>query len=286
MDREKELTAPEYMIDLEKVSCKSGYHYLLKDVTWQVRPGEHWVVFGMNGSGKTTLLSIIAGYKHFTSGSVKIFGEEYTNENILDIRQKIGWISTSFFDKYYSRESALDIVLSGKGGSLGLNCDVTLEDVIQAKDLLIELGLEDKIDASFDMLSKGQRQNVLIARALIADPDILILDEPCAGLDIYHRCYLFNIIEELSTRKALTIVYVTHYIEEITPLFDQALLLKNGRIFTIGETVELLTPKVMQELLGYPVEIHQEEDKTYRLKIETRSILKRDWNNRKEGKLV
>lgn len=107
MDREKELTAPEYMIDLEKVSCKSGYHYLLKDVTWQVRPGEHWVVFGMNGSGKTTLLSIIAGYKHFTSGSVKIFGEEYTNENILDIRQKIGWISTSFFDKYYSRESAL-----------------------------------------------------------------------------------------------------------------------------------------------------------------------------------
>lgn len=198
---------------------------------------------------KTTLLSIIAGYKHFTSGKVKLFGEEYTNDNILDIRGKIGWISASFFDKYYSKESALDIVLSGLGGNLGLNHHITLEDVVQAKDLLITLGLADKINAAFDMLSKGQRQNVLVARSLISNPDILILDEPCAGLDIYNRTYLFNIIEELSTRKALTIVYVTHYVEEITPLFDKALLLKNGRIFTKGKTAALFTTEMMQALL-------------------------------------
>lgn len=271
MDKEKALAAYEHIIDIEKASCKSGFHYLVKDITWQVRPGEHWVVFGMNGSGKTTLLSIIAGYKHFTSGKVKLFGEEYTNKNILDIRQRIGWVSSSFFDQYYSKESALDIVLSGLGGNLGLNPDITLEAVVQAKDLLIEFGLEDKIDAGFDMLSKGQRQNVLIARALISDPDILILDEPCAGLDIYSRSYLFSTIEALRTPKALTIIYVTHYVEEITPLFDQAILLKNGRIFTKGKTAELFTPLMMEELLGYPVEIYQEEDKTYRLKIKTRT---------------
>ncbi len=278
MDKEKEAAAYAYIIDIEKAACKSGGNYLIKDVAWQVRPGEHWVVFGANGSGKTTLLSMIAGYKHFTSGKVKIFGEEYTNDNILDVRRKIGWVSASFFDKYYSKESALAIVLSGLGGSLGLNYHIALEDVVQAKDLLIELGLADKINAAFNMLSKGQRQNVLIARALIADPDMLILDEPCAGLDIYNRSYLFNIIEELSTRKALTIVYVTHYVEEITPLFDKALLLKNGRIFAAGETVKLFTTEMMQTLLGYPVEIYQEADKTYHLKIETKIA-----HNEKEG---
>jgi len=268
-----ENTKYEYIIDTSKVSCKAGHKHLLKDVTWQVKPGEHWIVFGMNGSGKTTLLSIIAGFKHFTGGTVKLFGQEYTNENILDIRKKIGWISTVFFDKHYSKESALDIVLSGLSGNLGLDYNITLEDVLQAKDLLMELGLADKIDVGFDMLSKGQRQNVLIARALISNPDILILDEPCTGLDVYNRSYLFSTIEELSKRKELTIIYVTHYVEEIVPLFDKALMLKNGRIFTKGTTKEIFTSTIIQELLGYPVEIYQENDKTYRLKIETESEL-------------
>ena len=268
-----EQTEKETVIDLKKVSCKAGYKYLLRDISWQVKAGEHWVVFGMNGSGKTTLLSIIAGFKHNTGGKIKVFDQEFSNENILNIRKKIGWVSSSFFDKYYSKESALHIVLSGRNGTLGLDDDITLEDVRKAKALLTELNLGDKINRTFDMFSKGERQNILIARALISNPDILILDEPCTGLDVYNRSYLFSTIEALSKKKDLTIIYVTHYVEEILPLFDKTLLLKQGHIFEMGKTEELMTNEVLSELLGYQVQVGKEYDGTYRLKVETKSKL-------------
>lgn len=271
--------AEQKIIELDKVSCKAGYKYLLRDISWQVAPGEHWVVFGANGSGKTTLLSIIAGFKHYTAGCVKVFGENFSNDNILAIRKRIGWVSSSFFDKYYSKESALHIVLSGRNGTLGLDDDITLEDVWLAKTLLAELQLGDKINRTFDMLSKGERQNVLIARALIGGPEILILDEPCTGLDVYNRSYLFSTIEELSKEKHLSIIYVTHYAEEITPLFQKALLLKNGHIFAAGDTSAVFNDQTIGELLGYPVEIRQ-EDAFYRLKVETQSKLSQLLNAR------
>ena len=263
----------EYIIEVDKVSCKAGHRYLLKDINWKVKPGEDWVVFGMNGCGKTTLLSIIAGFKHYTSGDVKVFGESFSNENILEIRKRIGWVSSSFFDQYYSKESVLNIVLSGKYGTLGLGEDLTLEDVRLAKSLLTALGLSDKINRTFNMLSKGERQNVLIARALISNPDILILDEPCTGLDIYNRSYLFNTIRQLDEKKELTIIYVTHYVEEIIPLFDHTLLLKNGHVFAQGETEQMLCDEMLTELLGYSVRIARESDGFYRLKVETESKL-------------
>lgn len=262
----------EYVIDLEHVSCKAGYKYLLRDVTWQVKPGEHWVVFGMNGSGKTTLLSMIAGFKHYTGGTIKVFGEEFSNDNVLAIRRRVGWVSSSFFDRYYAQESALNIVLSGKYGTLGLGEDIALTDVLLAKNLLGELKLGDKVDRTFDMLSKGERQNVLIARALFADPDILILDEPCNGLDVYNRSYLFSTIEALSKKKELTIIYVTHYVEEIIPLFDKALLLKNGHIFAQGATEALFCDETMQALLGYPAQV-EKINGTYYLQVATESFL-------------
>ena len=271
--------AEQKVIELDKVSCKAGYKYLLRDISWQVAPGEHWVVFGANGSGKTTLLSIIAGFKHYTAGCVKVFGENFSNDNILAIRKRIGWVSSSFFDKYYSKESALHIVLSGRNGTLGLDDDITLEDVWLAKTLLAELQLGDKINRTFDMLSKGERQNVLIARALIGGPEILILDEPCTGLVVYNRSYLFSTIEELSKEKHLSIIYVTHYAEEITPLFQKALLLKNGHIFAAGDTSAVFNDQTIGELLGYPVEIRQ-EDAFYRLKVETQSKLSQLLNAR------
>ena len=238
-----------------------------------MKPVEHWVVFGMNGSGKTTLLSMIAGFQHYTSGSVKLWGEPFSNETILDMRKRIGWVSASFFDRYYSKESALNIVLSGKFGTLGLENDITLEDVDFAKSLFAELRLANKENRPFDMLSKGERQNVLIARALFSNPDILILDEPCTGLDVYNRSYLFDTLNALSKRKNFSIVYVTHYVEEILPIFEKTLLLKNGRVFAQGATKDMLTQTMMSDLLGYPVEIGQEQDNTYRLHVRTKSDL-------------
>ncbi len=261
------------IVSLKHVSCKSGYRYLLQDINWNIYPGEHWIVFGMNGSGKTTLLSVLAGFKHHTSGTVSVFGAPCSNETILGIRKRIGWVSSSFFDRYYSKESALNIVLSGKCGTLGLNHDVTLQDVREAKALLTELKLGEKVNYTFDMFSKGERQNILIARALISNPDILILDEPCTGLDVYNRSYLFSTIEELSRKKDLTIIYVTHYVEEITPLFDKTLMLRKGQIFAQGKTEELFTQETLSDLLGFPVEINRETDGTYRLHVATQSRL-------------
>lgn len=104
----------DLVIDTENLSLKAGYRYLLNDINWQVKRGEHWLVFGMNGCGKTTLLSILAGFKQPTRGNVRVLGEAYTADNILEMRKKIGWVSSSFFDQIYSREAALDVVLSGK----------------------------------------------------------------------------------------------------------------------------------------------------------------------------
>lgn len=249
------INSTENAIEVYNLSCRVGYKYLLKDINWQVKRGERWVVFGMNGSGKTTLLSIIAGFKQHTSGEISLFGENISNENILEMRKKIGWVSASFFDKYYSKEAVSDIVLSGKYGTLGVGYDITAHDRKKASRLLDELGLSDRKNYTFDMLSKGERQNVLIARALFNTPEILILDEPCTGLDIYNREYLFKTLEVLQKEKKMTIIYVTHYAEEIKPYFDKCLLLKNGHVFAQGKTTELFTGEKISLFLNHHVTV-------------------------------
>lgn len=258
----------ESVIEVSHVCCKAGYRYLLNDVTWKVQAGERWVVFGMNGSGKTTLLSIIAGFKHYTSGDIRLFGEPLSDNNILKVRKRIGWVSSAFFDQHYTKESAMDIVLSAKSGTLGLDDTITLADRRLAKELLAALNLTDRINYTFDMLSKGERQNVLIARALFTKPDILVLDEPCTGLDIYNREYLFQTLQEMAGTKNTTIIYVTHYAEEITAVFDNCLLLKNGRVFAQGKTNILFEDEMISKLLDYPVAITRNQEGTMALKVQ------------------
>lgn len=115
----------DVIIKANKLCLQSGKRYLLRDIDWEVKRGEHWLVFGMNGCGKTTLLGTVAGFKSQTGGTLEVFGQPYTNENILELRSKIGWVSGSFFDKCYSHESALNIVLSGLFGTLGIQFSIT-----------------------------------------------------------------------------------------------------------------------------------------------------------------
>ena len=163
------------IIETKNLSVKSGQRYLIHNINWQIKKGEHWVIFGLNGSGKTTLLSIIAGFNGFTSGECRVFGEEHNEDNIFTHRQKIGWFSSSFFDKYLSWESAFDIVLSGVSGTLSRDFSVENADIKRAMELLKALRLKDKMYQPFCLMSKGERQCVLIARALISNPEILIL---------------------------------------------------------------------------------------------------------------
>ena len=247
------------IIKAENLACQSGRRFLIHQINWEVQKGDHWILFGMNGCGKTTLLSIIAGFKGHTKGKLQVFGQEYSEENIFELRKKIGWVSSSFFDKYLSWESALDIVLSGVSGTLSLSKDITDADVKQARKLLKELRLESKIDQPFALMSKGERQCVLIARALISNPEILILDEPGTGLDIYARDYVLHAIDDLAKNSDMTIIYVTHYAEEILPSFDKTILMKEGRIFKQGLTKDLFNNETFSEFMEYESDITQKD---------------------------
>lgn len=262
------------IVKLQDLTCLAGNNALLSNVNWSVHKGEHWVVFGLNGSGKTTLLSIIAGFRGYTSGSVEVFGQPYTAENIIEKRKKVGWISSSFFDKYYQRESVMNIVLSGLSGKLGRNnWAVSNADIKRANRLLVELGLESKMHRTFDLLSKGKRQNVLIARALITNPEMLILDEPGTGLDVFAREYMLATVKALAENPDMTIIYVTHYTEEILKMFDKCLLLKNGKIYATGNSEELFTDEAMSMFLNYPVKVVQADDHFY-VDIDVKSNIK------------
>ena len=256
----------DYVIEVNDLELKSGENYLLKDINWKVRKGEHWLVFGMNGSGKTTLLSILAGFKHKSGGTVRLFGQEFTEENILAIRKRIGWISASFFDQIYKNESVINIVLSGKFGTAGLDTGLTDNDYKLAAVLLKDLGIAEKAELPFKFLSKGERQNVLIARAFMGQPSVLLLDEPCSGLDIVAREKFLQTVMKLAERNNITIIYVTHYTEEILDgFFQKTLLLRDGLCYKQGETKELFRPEVMSDFLSQDIVVT--ENKPYGFKI-------------------
>lgn len=246
----------EAAITVSNLSLEVGQRYLLRDITWQVPQGENWVVFGANGCGKTTLLSILAGFRRPTAGEVKILGEAYSEENILSLRRRIGWVSSSFFDQHYTRESAQDIVLSGKFGTLGLARPIADTDIKKARALLKSFHLADKIEQPFHLMSKGERQNVLIARALMGEPEILLLDEPCTGLDILAREYFLSFLDNLAATGRCTIIYVTHHTEEILlNRFQKVLLLRNGLIFSQGPIQDIFTSERLSDFFATPVSI-------------------------------
>ncbi len=264
----------EPIIEVSHLCCKVGYRYLLYDINWQVNSGDNWVIFGMNGCGKTTLLSIISGFRAYSSGNVKLFGEAYREDNALDIRKKIGFVSNSFFDKALTIEAVLNIVLAGKFGTLGIDGDITNADVIKAKALLKELRVGDKVNRSFASLSKGERQNVMIARAFMSAPNILILDEPGTGLDVLAREYMLSTVKELAESQDMTIIYVTHYTEEILDVFEHCALMSDGRFVLQGATKEVFTEKNVSELLSYPVRLDVHNGR-YQLQLNVESSLDR-----------
>ncbi len=235
------------IIHIENLNFLAGNKYLLKNINWTVQQNENWLVFGLNGCGKTTLLSVIAGYGNYTSGMVRVLGEEYGEDTTLQLRSKLGFVSSSFFTKFYKYESVLHVVLSGLTGTLGLRFHIGNQDVMKAQKLLTELQLVDKANQAFQELSKGEQQKVLIARALIAEPEILILDEPSTGLDMYARDRMLRFIKNIASADT-TIIYVTHYLEEVLEEFDNCLILRQGEIYACGKTADVLTQETLAQI--------------------------------------
>lgn len=230
------------VLDMTGVSFRRGDVTILHDIDWRVEYGQHWAVMGANGSGKTTLLKIALGYEWATTGRVQVLGHVYGHVDLRWLRRRLGWVSSALTARIPSRQSARSIVLSGCFASVGLYDPPSAEEQDRARDLLELMGCAGLDQRPFAVLSQGERQKVLIARALMADPRLLILDEPCSGLDIRAREDLLVRLGTLGSQKTgPTVLYVTHHVEEVIPSFTHLLLLKNGTGLAQGCTERVLT---------------------------------------------
>ncbi len=242
---------------LEDVSLKREGKWILQNVNWQIKKGEHWVLFGLNGAGKSTLLNMLTAEYFPTKGKVTVLGMEFGKTYLGEkLRRKIGIVSSSLQQKFYPVDNAFEIVLSGGFASIGLYETPTDEMRAKAIDLLKELGCFKYANQNYETLSQGERQRVLIARALMADPSLLILDEPTNGLDFIAREHLLESIKNIAKRpEAPTILYVTHHVEEILPVFNKTLLLKEGQVFSSGSTQDMISSEMLTQFFDLPVKV-------------------------------
>jgi len=233
---------------------------ILRDISWRVERGQHWVILGANGSGKTSLLSALTGYFTPTSGDIELLGQRYGESDWRALRTKIGIVSSSVRQMMAESEPALDTVASGKYAMIDFWGTPKRADRVKAARILKQVECAYLADRAWSVLSQGERQRVLIGRAMMADPSLLILDEPCAGLDPVARESFLEFINRLSKRPlAPTLVFVTHHVEEITPVFTHALLLRGGRVMASGAIGEVLTRKNVSATFGGPVKLQRRQ---------------------------
>ncbi|WP_153125619.1 ABC transporter ATP-binding protein [Peribacillus tepidiphilus] len=245
------------VIKIENVWLIRNGTWILKNIHWKVEKGEHWAIFGLNGAGKTALLNLINAYHFPTKGKATVLGKEFGKSPLgSELRSKIGLVSSSLQQKFYPSDNAFEIVLSGAYASIGLYQTPTDEIRQKAISLLTELGCLDYANRNYETLSQGERQRVLIARALMADPELLILDEPTNGLDFLAREQVLEAIDRIAAAQdGPTLLYVTHHVEEILPVFTKTLLLKKGEVFALGKTQDMLSEQVLSEFLELPVNV-------------------------------
>jgi iron complex transport system ATP-binding protein len=239
------------LITCEDVGYRQQGTDILADINWQLDRGQHWAVLGPNGSGKTTLLRIACGYLWPTSGRVLRLGQELIN--LGELRRSIGWISSAMIADIPRSDTGLETVVSGRFAQLGLKhlpgMEPTEADFADAQDELARLRCESLADKPFGILSQGERQQVLVARARMAKPLLLVLDEPCAGMDpgVRER-FLAWLSEALRQPETPTVVLVTHHIEEIVPGFANTLVLSGGRAHSCGATEQVVTRETIESV--------------------------------------
>lgn len=249
------------VFDLTDVTIVRSGKTLLDRVSWRVREGEHWVILGPNGAGKTTLLQVASANMHPTSGSAEILGERLGAVDVFELRPRIGHTSSAIAERVPPGETVRNLILSAAYAVLGRwNEEYDEEDHRRAMAMLSELGVASLADRTFGTLSEGERKRVLIARALMTDPEVVLLDEPAAGLDVGAREDLLASLEALaSDERGPALVMVSHHLEEIAPGFTHALLLARGRVVASGPIVETLTSENLSQAFGQRLEVTHDE---------------------------
>ncbi|SFB16392.1 iron complex transport system ATP-binding protein [Cohnella sp. OV330] len=250
------------MIELKNIVWRREEREILRGVDLTVKAGERWVLLGRNGCGKSTLLEMITGYLFPTSGTVDILGNRYGRVDVREVRKKIGNIGPSLIEKLIPRDPVWEIVVGGMNAYLRIYEEISDEIKARALAELDRVGLGSRAEQPFGTLSQGERKKALLARTMMADPQLLIMDEPCAGLDLFEREKFLDSLESLS-RRVEGILYVTHHIEEIVPLFTHVALMAEGRIIAAGPKREVLTAELLRDAYDVPVNVRWAQERPW-----------------------
>jgi iron complex transport system ATP-binding protein len=247
---------------------------ILDKISWRVASGQHWAILGANGSGKTSLLSALTGYLMPTAGEISLLGETYGQSDWRELRKKIGIVSSSVRQMMADDEPALESVASGKYAMIDFWGRLNRAEKAEALSLLKQVEGEYLAEREWRVLSQGERQRVLIGRALMAKPRVLILDEPCAGLDPAAREHFLQFIQRLGQNKnAPTLILVTHHVEEIMPVFSDVLVLKSGKVLAAGKKSVTLTMKILSQTFGAKVKLQSKAGRFAMNVLSKRSVV-------------
>lgn len=246
-------------LELREVSFVADGKKILDSVSWSVGYGEHWAILGPNGAGKTTLLNIACGYLWPNAGG-SVYRKGRRLVDLRRLRESIGWVTSALVAQIPPREQVLRTVVSGRLAQVGLSEGpwgaARERDYRRARRYLEELGCAHLADRPFGTLSQGEQQKVLIARARMAKPYLIFFDEPCAGMDPGAREVFLAGLERLGRQERIpSLVYVTHHVEEILPMFAKVLILKEGRVAAAGMSRKLLRRAILEELYGVPLSL-------------------------------
>jgi iron complex transport system ATP-binding protein len=252
------MSAP--ILDLDGVGVRRGGTAILADIAWAVAAGERWVVVGPNGAGKSTLVAIAATTLFPSSGRVEVLGGELGAMDARTLRPRIGIASALLAGRLEPDQAAREVVLTGLTGALAPWWDrFSEEDRDRADGLLGRLGVDGLAERPFGTLSTGERQRVLLARALMPDPELVLVDEPAAGLDLRAREELVDALAAMAAAsRPAAIVLVTHHLEEVPPGFGHALVLARGRVVSAGPIGEALTDASLTAAYGIPLRVEHD----------------------------
>jgi len=250
------------IVEVNGVTLVRGETRILSGLSWTIECGEHWALLGANGSGKTMLLKVVAGYEWPTEGSVSVLGRRFGRCGLRELRKAIGWVSVAIEQRLPAGDTALEVVASGFDASMGLYREPTAAEWARAREALARMGEASITDRRFGICSQGEQQRVLIARALVHRPALIILDEPCAGLDpVAREAFLADLEGLAQADNAPTLVLVTHHIEEVGPWIDHVLAIRDGRPVAAGRTADVLTPDVLSTTFGQRCIVDQHGDR-------------------------
>ena len=253
------------ILHYEKITFRRDGRPILKGVNWHVKRGENWALLGLYGAGKSTMLSMIPAYQIPTTGILRVFGHEFGKYAWVKIKNRLGFVSSTLsqFQSTLNKQTVEDVVISGRYNTIGIYQVVEPEVRRKAQDLMGKFQITHLGNHHFRTLSQGEQRRTLLARAIMSEPDLLILDEPCSGLDLPARESFLHTVESLGVEHNTPYIYVSHQIEEIMPSITHVALLRDGEMAYQGKKEDILTDEILSDLFDMPVHVVWERDRPW-----------------------